>query len=143
MHECLETANTWQFQIEQPKIRKAVLKPIQQRFTGFMSHRVTSLPAQSFQNDFTNHLLFVGHNDGARIESPDTRWNSWAIGSQMLAMVLIPTLLVRWISPRCRSIMFLQIAIPNPVPCGFPEVKNDPKTVGSSSKHMPVPACVT
>src|SRR3954464_11887527 len=72
--------------------------------------RIHALPRG--HNSFTNHRIIVGHNDVARIESPGTRGNSWVTGSQMLAMVLIPTLLVRWISPRCRSIMSSQIVFP-------------------------------
>jgi hypothetical protein len=47
MAERLETAETGHLQIQQHQIREAVLKPLQQRSTGFISHQVMGLSASA------------------------------------------------------------------------------------------------
>ena len=47
MFERLETAETGHHQIEQHQIGEAVLKPLQQRFTGFIPHHVMAFAASA------------------------------------------------------------------------------------------------
>lgn len=54
---------TWHLHIKEYRVRKVVLKPIQQRFTGFIPNHVMALPSQPFSNGRANRLLIVGHKD--------------------------------------------------------------------------------
>ena len=63
MFERLEPTETGHLQIEQHQIGEAVLKPLQQRFTGFIPHQVMALPRQPFHDGAANRLFIVGHKD--------------------------------------------------------------------------------